>query len=193
MHRQHITSGGHQRNLGKIPDRIEGDLRIDVRRDRVGRSGGEQQRVAVGRGFGHLFVPVRPPAPGRLSTTNCWPKLSENFWLAMRAIRSAVPPAAHDSTMGAVREGYFWANVAPETATNAAHTKEILGQRLDTATPKRQVRILPLRQHARCWCRTKMRAAAISAIIRAVHLGLAHHARHSVITQRPRGRGATPI
>src|SRR5262245_22578439 len=33
-----------------------------------------------------------PPPPGRLSTMNCWPNLSESLWAKVRAMMSVPPP-----------------------------------------------------------------------------------------------------
>ena len=33
-----------------------------------------------------------PPAPGRFSMTNCWPRRSASFWARMRVVVSATPP-----------------------------------------------------------------------------------------------------
>ena len=40
-------------------------------------------------------VPMFPPTPARLSTTNCCPSASPSFWPTMRATRSTLPPAAY--------------------------------------------------------------------------------------------------
>src|SRR5687767_15951185 len=39
-----------------------------------------------------IFVPIVPPAPGRLSTTTCCPRSSESLTDRMRAMMSGWPP-----------------------------------------------------------------------------------------------------
>src|SRR6476469_6019338 len=47
-----------------------------------------------------------PVAPGRLSTTNCWPKLSASFWATMRPTVSDAPPGDCGINRRTGRVGY---------------------------------------------------------------------------------------
>src|SRR6266581_9811052 len=49
---------------------------------------------------------MAPSAPGRLSTTTGWPRVSESGCAIRRVIASAVPPGANPTTMRMAFEGY---------------------------------------------------------------------------------------
>ena len=49
--------------------------------------------------------PSVPPAPGRLSTTTCWPKNSTVFWATTRASMSVAPPTGNGTIMRTARLG----------------------------------------------------------------------------------------
>src|SRR5450756_2791227 len=53
-----------------------------------------------------IWVPRLAPAPGRLSTTICWPKVSPSFWASMRATRSEDPPAGNGAIIRIGLIGY---------------------------------------------------------------------------------------
>jgi hypothetical protein len=44
--------------------------------------------------FATSSVPMISEAPGRLSTSTCWPQFSVSFWPRMRAMPSLLPPGA---------------------------------------------------------------------------------------------------
>src|SRR5688572_1476636 len=52
---------------------------------------------------------MTPPAPVRLSTTNCWPHFSESFWAIVRAVVSVPAPGANGTIMRTGLSGYFGA------------------------------------------------------------------------------------
>ena len=51
-------------------------------------------------------VPTLLPAPGRFSTTNCWPSRSESHWPTKRATMSVDPPGANGTIKRTGRVGY---------------------------------------------------------------------------------------
>src|SRR5262245_50954959 len=51
------------------------------------------------------------PAPGRFSTTNCWPRYSLSLDAARRALMSTPPPGVNPTSTRAGRLGY-WARAA---------------------------------------------------------------------------------
>src|SRR5688500_8125645 len=53
-----------------------------------------------------ISAPILPPAPGRLSTTACWPHASVSFWPTMRESRSAAPPGGKGTMIRMGRTGY---------------------------------------------------------------------------------------
>src|SRR5215472_7477701 len=59
------------------------------------------------------------PAPGRFSTTNCWPRYSESFDAARRALMSTPPPGVKPTSTLAGRVGYC----ASAAAACSAHTR----------------------------------------------------------------------
>jgi hypothetical protein len=68
-----------------------------------------------------MSLPIVPPAPGRLSITNCWPIARVNPWPCARARISVVPPA-ENATMtrtGLTGYGVPW-NVVVDCAEAAA-------------------------------------------------------------------------
>src|SRR5262245_14297718 len=76
-------------------------------------------------------MPILPPAPGRFSTTNCWPTRSDNHWPIRRAATSVVPAGANGTTMRTGRDGYACAQAKRETAGRAitppaARVKKVL-------------------------------------------------------------------
>src|SRR5688572_19098958 len=58
-------------------------------------------------------MPISPPAPPRLSTTNCWPRNSESLFENTRAVMSLPPPGANGTMTRTGLTGYFWASTAP--------------------------------------------------------------------------------
>ena len=48
---------------------------------------------------------VAKSAPGRFSTTICWPHISESFWPRMRAITSVPPPGGKPASILTGRAG----------------------------------------------------------------------------------------
>src|SRR5262245_1746960 len=68
---------------------------------------------------------MMPPAPGRLSTTTCWPQRSESFWATQRAAISEVLPG-EPAMKRTGREGYLSASAAcAPAATSAARTAPV--------------------------------------------------------------------
>src|SRR5687768_5984207 len=61
-----------------------------------------------------------PVAPGRLSTTTCWPSASPSFCERRRATRSVPPPGGNPTIMRIVLLGYCCAPAADERT--AAHS-----------------------------------------------------------------------
>src|SRR2546422_11039636 len=57
-----------------------------------------------------ISVPIMPEAPGRFSTTNGWPRLSESFGAMSRPTMSVEPPGAKPSIRRTVLVGYACAN-----------------------------------------------------------------------------------
>ena len=55
--------------------------------------------------FAAASVPTIEPAPGRLSTTTVWPRLSDSFVPITRAAKSVVPPGAYGTSMRIGRAG----------------------------------------------------------------------------------------
>ena len=62
-------------------------------------------REAVGCGFLDLFGADQPARAGTVVHDELLSETLGEFWLEMRAIKSAVPPAVHGTTMRAGREG----------------------------------------------------------------------------------------
>jgi hypothetical protein len=46
-----------------------------------------------------MSTPRLPLAPGRFSTTNCWPSFTENFCAIRRLTMSVAEPAGNGTTM----------------------------------------------------------------------------------------------
>jgi len=63
---------------------------------------------------------ITPLAPGRLSTTTCWPKASASFGCRMRATRSVAPPGGKPTIIRTGREGNDWARAAGTAPASAA-------------------------------------------------------------------------
>ena len=76
----------------EIPERIEAELRVQAHVDGEYAVVAEQQRMAVGHAARHDFRGDVPPAPGRLSITSGWPRLSASRVPINRAIVSLAPP-----------------------------------------------------------------------------------------------------
>ncbi|MNR10142.1 hypothetical protein D3C85_1263770 [compost metagenome] len=53
-----------------------------------------------------MSEPMAPPAPGRLSTTICWPMLAPTFWAMARASRSVAPLAGNGTISRIGLDGY---------------------------------------------------------------------------------------
>src|SRR4051812_46923731 len=60
-----------------------------------------------------------PPAPGRLSITNCWPRASDSFCPTRRASTSVVPPGAKGTSNRTGLAGYACARTKLELASSA--------------------------------------------------------------------------
>jgi hypothetical protein len=58
-----------------------------------------------GAAFTTASVAILVPAPGRFSTTNCWPSRSESHCPMIRATMSVAPPAAKPTMMRTGRAG----------------------------------------------------------------------------------------
>src|SRR5690349_16989275 len=77
-------------------------------------------------------MPIRPPAPPRLSTTNCWPRYSDSLVENARAVMSLPPPGAKGTTTRTTLLGYCWlwagAAAKPQhtAATASAHARFVL-------------------------------------------------------------------
>jgi hypothetical protein len=65
-------------------------------------------------------VPMRPPAPGRLSTTTCWPHAAVSFSPISRAITSEPSPGGLGTITRIGFEGNAWA------AANGAATRSTM-------------------------------------------------------------------
>ena len=68
------------------------------RADRERAGVAEQDRVAVGRALRHCAGAEVPPAPPRLSTTICWPRISLILSATVRATTWSVPPGETGTT-----------------------------------------------------------------------------------------------
>src|SRR5688500_12468726 len=56
---------------------------------------------------------MSPPAPPRLSTTNCWPRYSDSLFENTRAVMSLPPPGANGTMTRTGFVGYFCASTVP--------------------------------------------------------------------------------
>src|SRR4029077_7066861 len=65
-------------------------------------------------------VAMLPAAPGRTSTTNCWPSFSDRNWAIRRAIMSEALPAAWPTMIFTGRAGYACALAMRDTTGSAA-------------------------------------------------------------------------
>src|SRR6187399_1186693 len=63
-------------------------------------------------------MPISPPAPPRLSTTNCWPRYSESLFENWRAVMSLPPPGANGTTTRTGLAGYCCASAGHATSVN---------------------------------------------------------------------------
>src|SRR5262249_36959411 len=59
------------------------------------------------------------PAPGRFSTTNCWPRDSLSLDAARRALMATPPPGVKPTSTRAGRVGY-WASAAAACSAHAS-------------------------------------------------------------------------
>src|ERR1700754_3532349 len=62
---------------------------------------------------------MRPPAPPRFSSTNCWPNFSLRASPMTRPTVSDEPPAANGETMRTARVGQSCADTGAPSASNA--------------------------------------------------------------------------
>src|SRR5690242_2936024 len=75
-------------------------------------------------------MPIRPPAPPRLSTTNCWPRISDNFAENTRAVMSLPPPGANGTITRTGLVGYCWAwTGAAAVASRPAQSIAVVGRK----------------------------------------------------------------
>ena len=65
--------------------------------------------VPSGAARAALRMAMTPLAPGRLSTTTCWPSAAESLAATIRAIVSLPPPGGNGTIMVMVRLGKSWA------------------------------------------------------------------------------------
>src|SRR5689334_18558714 len=63
---------------------------------------------------------MRPPAPGRLSTTTCCPRNSGSLSATMRMTMSVAPPAEYGTIRRTGRLGYAWDCAASATIGNSS-------------------------------------------------------------------------
>src|SRR5262245_42828759 len=84
---------------------------------------------------------MMPPAPGRCSTTNGWPRLACSRSATMRASRSAVPAAENGTTILTGRVGHACAQTCPGAThdRSAPRTSHAAGRRIVEET----IRLLP--------------------------------------------------
>src|SRR6266699_4944214 len=69
--------------------------------------------------FAASSMPIIWPAPGRLSTTNCWPSDSESLCATERAMISVPPPAAEGTMKRTGFAGYaVWAAAPSDNRAN---------------------------------------------------------------------------
>jgi hypothetical protein len=69
---------------------------------------------------------MTPLAPGRLSTTTCWPSAAESLAATIRAIVSLPPPGGNGTIMVMVRLGKSWARAGLKaSAIKAARARMI--------------------------------------------------------------------
>src|SRR6266498_2276162 len=69
--------------------------------------------------FAASSMPIIWPAPGRLSTTNCWPSDSESLCATERAMMSVPPPAAEGTMKRTGFAGYaVWAAAPSDNRAN---------------------------------------------------------------------------
>jgi hypothetical protein len=67
--------------------------------------GHHEERVAIGGRANYRLGGQVATAPGRFSTTICWPSRSDNDWPIMRATRSVGPPAGKPTNRCTGRDG----------------------------------------------------------------------------------------
>src|SRR5258706_15728805 len=72
-------------------------------------------------------MPLMPFAPGRFSTTTCWPHASVSFWVIGLHATSTAPPAAWGMMTRTGRAGYGCASAA--SAMSAAQRRKAEGRR----------------------------------------------------------------
>src|SRR5690242_6927495 len=70
-------------------------------------------------------MPMRPAAPPRLSTTNCWPRASESFCENWRAEMSLPPPGANGTMTRTGLVGYCWACAGAAAVSTAASASTV--------------------------------------------------------------------
>src|SRR3954468_13745696 len=70
--------------------------------------------------------PMLPPAPGRFSTKNCWPRIALNFSATMRAGRSSTVPAPVATTIFTGLDGYGWAWTDSENAASKTNRRTLM-------------------------------------------------------------------
>src|SRR6267143_3535361 len=98
-----------------------------------------------------------PPAPGRFSTTICWPSASDIFGPMMRVIVSGSPPGAYGTTIliGLVGKSCACAVTASRPTSRSASRRidrsssEFQKVYCPDESPTPHVRLLGLRSHAR--------------------------------------------
>jgi hypothetical protein len=88
---------------GPVSASLQIELVVESRVDRM-RACHQEERIAVGR-RATASVPIVPPAPGRLSMTNGWPRRSDSHCAIGRARMSLVLPAGKVTTIRTGRAG----------------------------------------------------------------------------------------
>ena len=73
-----------------------------------------------GAAFATTSDPMLPPAPGRLSTMNCWLNDSESLAATSRAVTSTPPPDTAPTMIRTGRDGYGCAPAQIAANINAA-------------------------------------------------------------------------
>src|SRR5437763_1460407 len=83
--------------------------------------------VPSGAARAAVRMAMTPLAPGRLSTTTCWPSAAESLLATIRAMVSLPPPDGNGTIMVMVRLGKSWAAAGPWTsAIRIASARPIL-------------------------------------------------------------------
>src|SRR5712691_909363 len=104
MHLHAVILVADARDRRDVADKIVFELFIQRRVDRVWRPAWSSVYPSADAST-TASVAMLPPAPGRFSMMNCWPKRSDSHCAIRRAAMSGAPPAANPTKMRTGRAG----------------------------------------------------------------------------------------